>query len=320
MSRDLNDTIIFVKVIEHGSFTSAARALQVPKTTVSRKVRELEDRLGTRLINRTTRRLALTEAGTVYYEHSRRVARDLDAAEEAVYQLEGRPRGWLRITAPHAFGVAVLTPMLLEFRARYPDIHLDLVLSNEHLDLVANEIDVAIRFGNLADSSMVARRLGTYPSRVYASEGYVARHGEPRDPHDLHAHPALVNARQRRGRRYAWPLTKGTAEGEFEVSPVIVANDPWPLLAMLSGGQGLMLATPAMVMCCEQATDVRPILDGWSGPDIELNALFAGGRSLSPKVRVFIDFVAAGMADVESPSLPPRPPERRTEPVHREIA
>lgn len=317
MPHDLNETIIFVKVIEQGSFTSAARALRVPKATVSRKVRELEERLGTRLINRTTRRLALTEAGTVYYEHSRRVAEDLDVAEDAVHQLEGEPRGWLRITAPYAFGVAILAPMMLDFRARYPDIHLDMVLSNERLDLVADEIDVAIRFGDLADSSMVARRLATYPSRVYASESYLARHGEPLDPHDLQNHLALVHANQRHGRRYVWSLTKGTSEVEFEVHPVVVANDPWPLLSMLSGGQGLMLATPAMVMCCEKATATRPILNQWAGPDVSLNALFLGGRPLSPKVRAFVDFVAERM---EGLRLPPIAPERSAEPVCKEIA
>jgi DNA-binding transcriptional LysR family regulator len=292
MSRDLNDTLIFIKVVEHGSFTAAAQVLQLPRTTVSRKVQDLEDRLGARLLNRTTRKLALSEAGTVYYEHARQIADELDAAEEAVQQLEGKPRGWLRVTAPYAFGVAVLGPMLLEFRKRYPAIHLDLVLSNDRLDLVTDEIDVAVRFGNLADSSMVARRLATYPTRVYASSSYIAQHGEPSHPDELSRHRTVVNAHQRRGRRFVWPLKNGADEGEFEVRPVFVANDPWPVLAMLSSGEGLMLATPAMVMCCEEAMEsVLPVLEGWTGPDVDLNAVFLGGRVLSPKVRAFVDFL-----------------------------
>lgn len=292
MPPDLNDMIIFVKVVERGSFTAAARALNLPKTTVSRKVRDLEDRLGARLLNRTTRRLALTEAGTVYYEHSRDIAKDIDAAEEAVHELEGRPRGWLRVTAPHAFGVVVLTPILLEFQRRYPDVHIDLVLSNECLDLLAEEIDVAIRYGDLADSSMVARRLATYPSRIYASRSYLARHGEPRDPEDLRDHLAVVNTGQRRGRRFLWSLKAGSTQGDFEVNPVFVANDPWPLLQMMSGGQGLMLTTPAVAICSDHPADIRPVLDAWAGPEVQLNALFPSGHRLSPKVRVFVDFVA----------------------------
>jgi DNA-binding transcriptional LysR family regulator len=281
MSRDLNHAIIFVKVVEQGSFTAAGQALKLPKTTVSRKVRELEERLGSRLINRTTRKLALTEAGMVYYEHSRAIADDLDAAEEAVHHLEGRPRGWLRVTAPYAFGVAVLAPMLAEFRKSYPEVHLDLVLSNDRLDLVADEIDVAVRFGNLADSSMVARRLATYPVRIYAGDRYIAHFGEPDSPEDLLHHRAIVNINQRRGRRFIWSLSNGSRSGDFEVKPTMIANDPWPLLTMLSSGEGLMLATPAMVMCCEKPVDVRPIMNDWWGPDVELNAVFPGGRVMS---------------------------------------
>ena len=163
MTRDLNDTLIFVKVVEHGSFISAARALRLPKTTVSRKVQDLETRLGAQLLHRTTRKLGLTEAGNVYFEHSQRIARELDEAESAVGQLQGGPRGWLRITAPYSIGITWIAPLLGEFHARHPEVRVEMVLTNESLDLIDKEIDVALRIGNLPDSNLVARRLGGVP-------------------------------------------------------------------------------------------------------------------------------------------------------------
>lgn len=292
MNRDLNDTLIFVKVVEQGSFTAAARSLGLPKTTVSRKLRDLETRLGARLLNRTTRRLALTEAGTVYFDHSKRIAGQLDEAENAVHQLEGSPRGWLRITAPHTLSESTLNPLLLEFRELYPDVQLDITLTNTLLDLLENEIDVALRVGPLADSTLVARRLAVYTHQVYASEDYLARYGEPVDPEDLQHHRALAGAHHRRGQRYFWKLDDGERHEEFEIKPVLVANDPFVGLAMLGAGQGLMLANDVMVRYGAQLLNVRRVLAAWTGPDLELNAVFPGGRVLSPKVRVFVDFLA----------------------------
>ena len=139
MARDLNDTLIFVKVVEHGSFISAARALRLPKTTVSRKVQELETRLGAQLLHRTTRKLGLTEAGNIYFEHCQRISRELDEAESAVGQLQGGPRGWLRFTAPYSIGITWIAPLLGEFHARHPEVRVDMVLTNEPLDIIDKE-------------------------------------------------------------------------------------------------------------------------------------------------------------------------------------
>src|SRR6186713_1192664 len=169
MSRDLNDTLIFVRVVEHGSFIAAARALRLPKTSVSRKVQELEERLGAQLLHRTTRKLGLTEAGTIYFEHCQQIARQLDEAESAVGQLQGGPRGWLRVTAPYSFAISRITPLFGEFQARYPEVRVEMVLTNEQLDLIDKEIDLALRIGQPRDTSLVARRLGVFRSQVYAS-------------------------------------------------------------------------------------------------------------------------------------------------------
>jgi len=293
MQGDLNDTLLFVTVVEQGSFTAAARTLGLPKTTVSRRVRGLEEHLGARLLHRTTRRLSLTEAGTVYFERSRHVARDLAEAEAAVHQLQGSPRGWLRVTAPYSLGVVALAPVLREFRDRYPEIRVDVVLDNERLDLVGDSIDVALRIGPLPDSSLVARHLATWPLHVFAGEGYLSRHGEPLVPEDLRDHRVLATARHRRAQGYAWPLEDGTRREDFEVRPVVVANDPQMLLSFLYADQGLMLASEIMLR--QGPAGVRRVLGAWSAPDVVLNAVYMGGGLYSPKVRAFVDFLAERM-------------------------
>jgi LysR family transcriptional regulator, regulator for bpeEF and oprC len=295
MQRDLNDTLVFVKVVQHGSITAAARALDLPKTTVSRKLRTLEDRLGARLLNRTTRRLALTEAGTVYFEHSRKIATELEEAESAVHQLEGNPRGWLCVTAPYSLGTGLLAPMLHEFRARYPEVHVEIVLSNDILDLVSEGIDVALRIGVLPDSALIARRLATWPTQVFATDGYLARFGEPLVPEDLADHHALALPTHRNSHGYRWRLSDGNGEREFEVKPVVVANDPEMLLPLLAADQGLMLVSEMMLRCYLREASVRPVLGSWRGPEVTMSAVYVGGRVLSPKVRAFVDFVVEHM-------------------------
>ena len=291
MSRDLNDTLIFVKVVEHGSFTSAAKALRLPKTTVSRKVQELETRLGAHLLHRTTRKLGLTEAGNVYFEHCQRIARELDEAESAVGQLQGGPRGWLRITAPYSIGVTWIAPLLGEFHARHPEVRVEMVLSNDPLDLIAKEIDVALRVGNLPDSNLAARKLAVFRTRIYGSPSYLERHGEPLAPEDLQHHRALAMPYSRTNGGYHWALSDGAREGEFAIDPILVANDPGALRGALLCGEGLMLATDISIKAYAEQGLVQQVLAGWAGPSYDFNALFPRGRVQSPKVRAFVDFL-----------------------------
>lgn len=290
MNLELNDTLLFLRVVELGSFTAAARALGVPKATLSRRVQELERQLGARLLERTTRRLALTEAGQVYYDHTVRIARDLVEAESAVGQLTGAPRGWLRITLPFGLGNA-LGPLMPRFAARYPDLHLEFILSNEVVDLVANDIDLALRVGRLPDSSLLARRIARFTSHVYASPSYLARHGEPLAPADVEHHRVLAGAQHRRGSRFHWSLIGADGSHELTVNPVLVANDPTMLRAAAVGGMGLLLTGDLLTRAHVADGRLRQVLAGWSGPPAELNAVFARGRASSPKVRAFLQFV-----------------------------
>jgi DNA-binding transcriptional LysR family regulator len=295
MSHDFNDTLMFVKVVEKGSFTAAAQALGVPKATLSRKVTELEQRLGTRLLKRTTRKLGLTEAGTLYYERSARIAADLGEAEAAVSQLNSSPRGWLRFTAPYSLGSDAITPLLPEFMARYPDVRVEMLLSNDRIDLVASELDLAIRVGNLPDSTLSSRRLARIHTHVYASPDYLARHGEPLKPADLEHHRALALSQQRHNGRYLWPLSNGAQSAEIAVAPVLVANDPPSLFNAVVSGVGVaLLGEPFGGPAVAQAR-LRRVLNPWVGPIYDLNAVFPPGRMHAPKVRAFVDFLAENL-------------------------
>ena len=292
MARDLNDTLIFAKVVEHGSFISAARALRLPKTTVSRKIQELELRLGAQLLHRTTRKLGLTEAGNIYFEHSQRIARELDDAESAIGQLQGGPRGWLRVTAPYSFAISRITPLFGEFQARYPEVRVEMVLTNDRIDLIDKEIDVALRIGPLHDSNLVARRLAVFRSQVYASPRYLERHGEPVHPADLVHHRTLgMNKYGTNGHGYHWPLNDGTTTTDFRIHPVLVANDPAALHPALLTGEGLMLTADVMVKAYAEHGYIQRVLAGWTGPSAEMNAVFPRGQGKSPKVRAFVDFL-----------------------------
>ncbi|MGH8031236.1 MAG: LysR substrate-binding domain-containing protein [Luteimonas sp.] len=291
MARDLNDTLIFVKVVEHGSFIAAAKSLRLPKTTVSRKVQDLETRLGAQLLHRTTRKLGLTEAGNIYYEHCQRIARVLDEAESAVGQLQGGPRGWLRFTAPYSMGITWIAPLLGEFHALHPEVRVEMLLNNEPVDLIEREIDVALRIGDLPDSNLVARRLALFRTQVYASPQYIARHGEPLHPHDLLHHRTLAMHKARRNDQFFWTLSDGESSHDYRIDPVLVANDYGALSGALICGEGLLLGSDVTVKAHAELGHVQRVLAGWTGPDYALNAVFPRGQTTSPKVRAFVDFL-----------------------------
>ncbi|KAA8918227.1 LysR substrate-binding domain-containing protein [Xanthomonas sacchari] len=292
MSHDLNDTLIFVKVVEQGSFIAAANALGLPKTTVSRKVQDLEARLGARLLHRTTRRLGLTEAGAVYHEHCQRIARELEEAESAVGQLQAGPRGWLRFSVPYSAGISWVAPILGEFHRQHPEVRLEMIMTSDKVDPIAEGVDVALHMGTLPDSTMVARKLATFRTQVFASPYYIERHGEPLHPDDLQHHRTLALSNGRGGgTRLCWPLRNGKQSGEFLVQPILLANDSAALIGGLVCGEGLVLASDATIKPLIEAGKARRVLGGWVGPDLDFNAVFPGGRMLSPKVRAFVDFL-----------------------------
>ena len=293
MLRDFSDTVAFVKVVQEGSFTAAARVLKVPKTRVSRKVQELEQRLQAQLLNRTTRSLKLTEAGAAYFQHCEGIVKSLEDAENAVSELQHHPRGWLKITAPHWLGMRVIAPMLSEFRRFYPEVYPQLILGNQVVDLVAKDIDLALRVwvGPMPDSTLASRRLATLRMGVYAAPDYIRREGAPEHPSDLASHACLLVQHFFDRPAIEWPLFKDDQRFDAPLRPVAVADDPEALHAFLLAGDGVLLAHHMRVAADVKAGRLIRVLPDWDGPDLSLYAVRPAGRVQPPKVKAFLDFL-----------------------------
>jgi DNA-binding transcriptional LysR family regulator len=282
---DLNDVVVFAKVVRAGSFTGAGRELGLPKSTVSRKVSELEARLGARLLQRTTRSLSLTDAGRAYYDHATRIVAELEAGVAAVQELEEAPRGQLRVSAPLNFGA--FAPVLSSFVKRYPGVEVELVCSDRLVDLVEERFDVAIRASRLKDSTLVARPLGLLRSFLVASPLYVATNGEPRQPKDLAQHACLVfGAGADRGH---FRLSRKGREETIAVSGRIVANDFELLHGAAKDGVGIAILPFHRIATDLEAGRLVRVLPDWSSATFPIHAVYPSTRHLSPKVRAFVD-------------------------------
>jgi DNA-binding transcriptional LysR family regulator len=292
----LNDVAVFVQVVNSGSFTAAAEALDMSKSVVSKYVTRLEDRLGARLLNRTTRRLSLTEVGRAFFERSQRGLLEIEEAEAEVSRLQGEPRGQLRLNSPMSFGILHVAPLLPAFQARYPALAVDMVLDDRKVDLVDEGFDLAIRIGELPDSTLVARRLGPCRHVVCATPEYLARHGVPQTPAELARHPALVF-------RYhnaptEWRFT--AADGSFHqvhLESRLQMNNSLALREAVLQGAGLTL-TPTFVVGADlRAGRLRTVLDGYRAMEVSIYAVYPQRKHLSPKIRAFVDFMAERIED-----------------------
>lgn len=282
---DLNELVVFARVAQAGSFTAAARELAMPKSTVSRRIADLEARLGARLLQRTTRKLALTDAGLAYFEHAERAIGAAQEAELAVTRLQGTPRGLLRVTSPLSF--QYLGPIVAEFLQRYPEVQLELVCTDRVVHLVEEGFDCAIRAGNLADSSLIARPVAALKSFLVASEAYLARRGTPSDvdalaQHDCLAFGAGVD-------RTTWRLESTDRRQVVALRPRLLVNDFDMLHDATVAGLGIALL-PAY-RCAEDVASsrLRRVLDGWSAAEVPIHVLYPSSRHLSPKVKAFVD-------------------------------
>ncbi|MBL4799722.1 MAG: LysR family transcriptional regulator [Oleispira sp.] len=284
---DLNEMAIFVRVVEAGSFTGAAKALGLPKSTVSRKITQLEERLGVRLIQRTTRSLSLTDTGSAYHSHCARILGEIEEANIAVTQMQSTPTGTLRITAPVLFGSTVLSGLIAEFMELHPQVNIDLVLSDQLLDLVQDGIDVAFRVGQLEDSSLIGRYLGDVKAMVCASPDYIARFGKPNHPDELANHQILAATGWNQ-----WSL-KGPNDQEINVNlkPRLKVNDLSSLYTLALSGAGIAALPVLIAASAIKSKNLVPILCDWPFEAHPIHALYASNRHLSAKVRSFVDFV-----------------------------
>lgn len=284
---------LFVAVAEGGSFSAAGRRFGLSPSAISRAIDRIEERLGTRLVLRTTRALTLTAEGQAYLSAARRILNDLDDVEEAISD-HGLPRGRLRISAAQSHGRLYVLPLLSAFAERYPHIIVDIQLSDQLVDVAGGQADVAIRFGPLADSTLVARKLGETDRVVVASPAYLARHGTPQVPEDLLNHNCL-NFNFRRAEP-VWPFRKDGREYALTVSGTIEANSGDILGILAADGVGIARVGRFSVEAELHAGKLVSLLEPYNPGDVEhIHAVFMAGPNLPARVRVFVDYLVEKM-------------------------
>lgn len=287
----------FIRVVEAGSISGAADRMDIAKSAVSRRIAELEERLGVQLFRRTTRRLNLTDTGRSFYERCVAIAADVEEAERAVSEAHGTLRGQLRVAVPMSFGLRHLRPAILAFARTNPEVTFDLDFNDRHVDLLAEGVDVAIRIAELSDSTLIARRLAPVASVVCASPDYLAQHGEPGTPADLVGHPCLVygNAPDPQNWRYRGP---DGAEGAVKVPVRLRANNGDFLAAAAIGGLGIARQPTFIVHEAIEQGQLVPLLTGYRWPTVYAYAVYPHTRHLSQRVRAFVDFLVERFAGV----------------------
>lgn len=290
--QNLTDIAIFVKVVELSSFTAAAEALESSQPVVSKAVTRLEEKLGARLLNRTTRRLSLTEAGAELYRRSVRALKEIENAELEVARFQTEPRGTLRIAAPMSFSILQLGPFIHEFLQGHPHVSIELHLNDQRDDLIEEGLDLAIRIGRLEESNLVARKITTCRQIICASPAYLEKHGAPTRPEDLLEHNCILYSVLLTPRE--WRLTD--RNGETHVVPVngtLHSNNGMLNKAAALAGLGIVLLPTFYIDEALKQGALKPVLCDFRPPDVSVYAVYPERRNLMPKVRAFIDAFAA---------------------------
>ena len=280
---------IFVAVVEAGSLTSAAERFDISSAMVGKHIRSLETRLGTRLLTRTTRRQSLTEIGRQYYEQCRRILTDVKAAESLAEAMAATPRGVLKVTAPLTYGVEVFSPAMTDYLTAWPEVSLELDLSNRVVDLVEEGFDAAVRIGRLPDSSFVARPLKPYRMRACASPEYLARMGTPRTPADLARHECLGFLHW--GREGLWRLDGESSDENQLRAGRFRANNGQALKMAALRGFGLVLQPEALLANEIESGRLVSVLDDYLPDGSPVHLIYPRDRRATPKLTTFIDFV-----------------------------
>jgi DNA-binding transcriptional LysR family regulator len=292
-----NDLLIFARVAEAGSFSRAAERLGLPKSTVSRRIAQLEELLGERLMVRSTRRSTFTEFGLQLLEHARLVADEVDSVTALSAHRQVQPTGRLRVSMPGEVAVLFLQDMLAAFLALHPAVSLELDLSARRVDLLAEGFDIALRFGDLADDAqLAARRLAEIPNGLYAASSYLSEYGEPVSPDDLKEHKGVLML----GRNYEpleWTLTKDGQRWEGAPQSNFSANSMALLVRMALNGTGIVAAPDRFAEPHVRTGALRRVLPDWEVPSVPAWAVFVGRRLMPSKTRAFIDMLQHALND-----------------------
>ncbi|MDX2089175.1 MAG: LysR family transcriptional regulator [Kofleriaceae bacterium] len=290
---DLNDIVVFTKVVETKSFTGAAEQLGLPKSTVSRKLAQLEERLGVRLVQRTTRKLALTDIGEAYYERAARIVSDIAAAEQVVTDMQATPRGRLRITAPIDLSTKYLGGIIAEFVAAHPDVNVELDASDRIVDLIEEGFDVAVRFGPLPESTLIARKLAPVAGVLVASPAYLAKRPAPTSVEELDDHDKVLFTPS--ARVQSWTLVNGEQTYEVGRPCRFASNNLSAVVDVINAGGGIGMVTEFMVACDIRMGKLVRILPEWSLRAGDVNAVYAARQNLPPRLALFIDHLSKSM-------------------------
>ncbi len=295
---DLNDVAVFERVVSEGSLTAAAARLNQPKSSVSRSLSRLEADLGVRLLQRTTRKLHLTEAGQVFFDRTRRVLGDLREAEQAVTQLQESPRGHLRITMPVELGMKFMGRVVAEFMQRYPDVSIEVELSGRVVNLVDEGFDLGLRIGEFRDSSLVARRLGNLSARFYASPAYLGRNGIPKKPEDMAAHEVILfmQAKENTVQLFRETLRDGGQQGcKLTLTGRLTVNNVSMACDAAITGMGIALMPAFLCADAVASGKLLPVLPEYRVCNGGLYAMYPSREHMPVALRAFLDFLIERM-------------------------
>jgi DNA-binding transcriptional LysR family regulator len=293
----LDDMAVFAAVVDAGGFSSAAKILGISTPVVSKRISALEAALDAKLLFRTTRRISLTEAGTIFYSHCQRVVAQAKEAETAVTYLNAAPRGLLRITAPVAFGSRQVAAAVPGFLRRHPEVQVEMDVSDRPVDLAEEGYDIAIRLTDQPPPLYVAKRLSRTRRIVAATHDYWERHGRPRTPGDLSSHDCIVYSPNANSNQWSFETDEGvetiTVQGRFRV------NNINAMLEAAVGGVGVVMLSSINIDDAIAAGRLEPVLQNYNSPGANIYALYLPNRYLSSKTRAFIDYLVAWCGDEE---------------------
>lgn len=284
----------YVRVVEAGTFTKAADSLNLPKPTVTRLIQTLETHLQTKLLNRTTRRVTVTADGAAYYDRAVRILGEMDELESSMSRAKANPRGRLRIDVGASVGQMLLIPALPDFHVRYPDIQIDLGVTDRPVDLVGENVDCVLRGGEITDQSLVARRIGEFHTLLAASPAYLQRHGTPQHPLELEngGHRMVHYLSHRTGRPHPLELKQGNEKLELVPPAVLSVNDSAAALVAGLAGLGIVRTSTIQAEPYIARGELVPLLMDWCSDAIPMHVVYPPNRHLSAKLRVFVDWVA----------------------------
>lgn len=287
----LSGLMAFVRTADLGSFVAAGRALGLSASAVGKAVTKLEQTLDVRLFQRSTRSIRLTEEGRLFHERCRRILDDLDDAQASLARTMERPRGRLRVSMP-IVGYHLLLPILPDFLARCPEVELDLDFNDRIVDLIDEGVDVAVRSGDLPDSRLTTRALRPFQLVLCAAPSYLERHGVPRCPRDLDRHLGIRFRYPNSGKLQDWPLTLAQGEPDLRVRTVLTCNNMEALRGATVSGLGIGCMPDFLAREPLASGALRRVLDDWIDGPAQFRVLWPSNRHLSPKVRVFVDFLS----------------------------